>query len=370
MKTIQNLNNIQMELVAKNKVVKIEEGKYRYKSKKSFIFENGKSIPELELQFETYGELNHDKSNVILIHHSLSVGADALIWWHDFIGQNKIIDTSKYYIICINNLGSCFGSVGPSLNSINPETNKPYLRDFPEFSFVDIVNSQLDLLDYLDINKLYAVIGSSMGGMISLTLLQERPEIIERLFLCATAYKPYPFNIANRMVQKEVIENDQNYNNGFYNLNPKEGLKIARKIGYLFYRGIPELNKKFSNLNSSNSEIYNYYEYNAEKFSNIFDANSYIYTLNCMDNYNINFEKMINYQNKNITKNLNNFLKIFILGIDSDILFPLYQQEELYLELNKIFNNIKLIKHESLKGHDSFFVESESYVKYFQDFFK
>lgn len=353
-----DFNNISME----PKVTNLDNCVFKYQSNKDFYFENGQSIPSLELQYETYGTLNNSKSNVILIHHSLSVGANVRNWWGNFIGENKILDPNKYFIICINNLGSCFGSSGPSLNTINPKTNKPYLKDFPEFTFKDIVNSQLELLEYLNIDKIHAVIGSSMGGMISLSLLEMKPEIVNNIFLCATAYKAYPFNIANRMVQKEIIIKNQEYQNGYYTNNPSNAIKLARKLGLLFYRGIPELNERFYDNSLSNIEnIYNFYEYNADKFCKIFDANSYVYTLNCMDNFEIKFKA-------HNTKN--NKTKIFIIGIDSDILFPLYQQKELYLELQKTYKNITFVEHKTLYGHDSFFIETQEYSNYLQDFLK
>jgi len=355
-KTKMGYKNISMD----PEITKLEEGRFKYKSNKPFYFENGKSIPNLELQYDTYGSLNQDKSNVILIHHSLSVGANVSKWWKGFIGDGLVLDTKKYFIICINNLGSCFGSSGPSLNTVNPKTKKPYLRDFPEFNFNDIAKSQLELLEYLKISKIHAVVGSSMGGMISLSMLSIKPNMVENMFLCATSYKSYPFNAANRMVQKEVIENSIEYKNGFYSKNPENAVKLARKIGLLFYRGIPELNQRFAFGKDSLEEIYSYYEYNADKFSKIFDANSYIYTLNCMDSYNLNLENILNNKNK----------KIFVIGIDSDILFPVYQQEELYLKLKKLFDNVNYIIHKTVHGHDSFFIEIEQFSNYLQDFLK
>tara|TARA_R110002124_G_scaffold199767_2_gene366566 strand:+ start:11740 stop:12861 length:1122 start_codon:yes stop_codon:yes gene_type:complete len=356
-------------------VIELSKGVYKYTSNKPFYFESKKAIPSLELQYESYGKLNKDKSNVILIHHSLSVGAHVARhnnidtenlndepegWWENFVGPNKALDTNKYYILCINNLGSCFGSSGPSLNSINSETNAPYLKNFPQVTFKDIVNSQRKLLSYLKIERLYAIFGSSMGGMISLTWLQSAPNMIEKIFLCATAYKAYSFNIANRIVQKEAILSDQKYLCGFYKKNPIIGLKLARKIGLLFYRGIPELNQRFSNKDADN--IYSYYEYNAEKFTKAFDANSYVYILNCMDNFDLSKNKL----NTNIFPKAKT--KIFLVSIDNDLLFPSYQQEDLYLELKKSFKNISFIKHKTPYGHDSFFIETKQYSDYIGQF--
>lgn len=351
----------------------ISTGHYLYSQEAPFKLVNGEYLTRLDLAYETYGKLNNEKNNVILVHHSLSMDAhasnynqpdqsDKSGWWDCMIGDNKPLDTKKYFIICINNLGSCFGSSGPS-----------NYNNFPLITIHDMVISQKLLLDYLGINKLKLIVGSSMGGMLSLAWLQLYPNSLENLFVAATSAKAYPVNIFNRMIQQEIIKINLDNSD-----NSKLTLKIARMLGYLYYRSTDELNNRFADINQSlnqtianiahnnanyidgmykNTELYNYFSYNAEKFVNNFDQKSYLCLLNAMDLYDLTqagFNQHITYKNINIT----------IAGINSDILFPLYQQQEIYDLLVKSGYQPKFIEHQSSYGHDAFLVEHEKFGGY------
>ncbi|MBP9721883.1 MAG: homoserine O-acetyltransferase [Gammaproteobacteria bacterium] len=352
------------------------DGTYCYTQQERFDLVSGNYLTRLELSYETYGNLNTEKNNIILVHHSLSMSAHASNynnqsgsqsnpgWWDDMIGPDKPLNTNRYYIICINNLGSCFGSTGP----VNYD-------NFPLITIHDMVISQKLLLDYLGITKIKLIIGSSMGGMLSLAWMQLYPETVENLFVAATCARAYPINIFNRMIQQEIIKANLN--------NPQYGLKIARMLGYSYYRSIDELNNRFvavnmqfsSDQNHSNyltyltgvykdTELYNYFNYNADKFIKYFDSQSYLCLLNAMDLYDLTIKK--SYHSAGFV-NATTKINISIAGITSDILFPIEQQQEIYnLFLNSGYDP-KFIEHTSGYGHDAFLVEHEQFGQYIRE---
>lgn len=292
------------------KITTISNNSYLYSQKNDFVLVSGKVIHGLELAFETYGDLNGERDNVILLHHSLSMSAHAYNslqndtlndeydydhktqngWWDNMIGPGKPLDPEKYFIICINNLGSCFGTTGPT----------HYEGVFPVITIHDMVRSQKLLLDFLRIDKIKLIIGSSMGGMLSLAWLQLYPMTVDNLFIAACAHKAYPINIYNRMMQQEIIKLDSG--------TKKDGLKLARMLGFFNYRSSDELTERFaySNIifdqefNASDtkdiykaSELYNYFSYNADKFIAMFETESYQCLLTAMDLFDLSIEKTI-----------------------------------------------------------------------------
>jgi len=355
-------------------ILQEEDGATRFNSYRKFTLESGQYLSELSLVFETWGTLNADNSNVILIHHALSVGSHASAtkansnkgWWQDMIGKGKAIDTSKYYVICINNLGSCLGSTGP--RSINPETKALYGYDFPQVTIGDMVRSQKLLMEYLNIEKLYAVIGSSKGSMLSLTWGIEYPNSLAHLVLISGSYKAYPANIANRNIQHQAIKMDPMWNGGCYRADQDlSGFKLARKLGLYTYRNSTEWNRRFNSHNndiSADSDIVDYMDYNAEKFSRSFDANSYLILTSAMDLFDV-------------TKNYSSLQACFsnikartlVVSVDSDILFTPQQQQELFAGLKAGGVDSAYINHASSYGHDAFLVETEPFTGYISDFF-
>ena len=349
------------------------DGSWFYHSTQSFALEKGGQLPELELAFETYGELNEDKSNVIVIHHALSVGAHVTQteanpkagWWNDMLGSGKAIDSDRYFVICINNLGSCFGSTGPS--NLNPETGQLYNASFPEITIGDMVNSQKQLLEHLGIGKIYAIIGNSMGAMLSLIWAIEYPDMVQRVMLSCTAYKAYPANIANRNIQKSAIRLDPAWNNGSYTSNEDlDGFKLARKLGLYTYRNSAEWNRRFNShldKDTEDGEITHYMDYNAEKFVKIFDANSYLVITTAMDTYDVT---------QNYSSNKDAFsrisAKVVVISEEYDILFTPQQQEELFAALQEGGVESSFIQHHSQYGHDSFLVETNRFGQYIGDF--
>lgn len=339
-----------------------------------FQFIKGGQIDTLELAFETYGDLTPNKDNVILIHHVLSRGPHVAShaenpekgWWEALVGPDKYIDTNKFFVICINNLGGCHGSSGPT--SIAPATGKPYQIDFPFICFEDIARSQQILLDHLGIKKVYAVIGPSLGGMVSLEWASLYPETWERLIVVSTPCRAYPFNIINRAIQRDIIIDDPAWERGRYKNNPTKTLAMSRMASQLFYRGLEEINTRFEeqvNLNpefdfkNEHFEIYHYFKHMAVKFSENFDTNAYLYALNTMDYFDVRarFE-----ENKFIfQKNQSNALVIITM---SDFLYPAPHQKEVYELLQKSHIKAQMIEHDSIYGHDTFLIEAEKMGEY------
>lgn len=334
-----------------------------YSHPQNFKLVSGESLVKLDLAYETYGKINPQKDNVILVHHSLSMSAKASLWWEGMIGENKAFDTNKYFIICINNLGSCFGSTGPGNY---PEEN------FPLITIHDMVISQKLLLEHLGISKLKLITGGSMGGMLALAWLQLYPDTVENLFIAAASARAYPVNIFNRMIQQEIIKANLH--------NPQQTLKIARMLGYFYYRSNDELNNRFSNIALEvekkqpsamtmdymngvykNTELYNYFSYNSEKFIKQFDYKSYLCLLNAMDLYDLTVEK--SYHAAGFARPKQD-IKVTIAGISTDILFPLEQQIEIYHLLKQSGFSPKFIEHESTYGHDAFLVEYDKFGGY------
>lgn len=349
------------------------DGSICFSNDETFFLENGQSLPQLTLVYETWGKLNFDKSNVIMVHHALSVGAHACKsdknpedgWWHNIIGPGLAIDTSQYFVICVNNLGSCFGSSGPL--SINPETRTTFRGDFPQITIGDMVNSQKLLLDNLEISHLYAVAGSSMGAMLSLAWGIDYPDSVSNLILISTGYKAYPANIANRSIQHQAIRMDPEWQGGNYQSNEKlSGFKLARKLGLYTYRNSSEWNRRFNSHDSDSikdTDIIEYMDYNAEKFSGYFDANSYLILTHSMDLFDVT---------KNFVSIEQCFSKItartLVVSVESDILFTPQQQEELYAALQEGGVDCQYINHHSQYGHDAFLVEKEPFTQYITDF--
>ncbi|MCW8879420.1 MAG: homoserine O-acetyltransferase [Kangiellaceae bacterium] len=356
-----------------NTISSQNDGSWLYSSDLSLSLEKGGELPGIELVYETWGELNTGKSNAIVIHHALSVGAHVAQseknpdkgWWNEMVGPGKAVDTDHYFVICINNLGSCFGSTGPT--SINPQTNKPYNASFPEITIGDMVNSQKRLIEELGIESLYAIIGNSMGAMLSLIWAIEYPESVKRLMLSCSSYKAYPANIANRNIQQSAIRLDPAWNEGDYESNEKlDGFKLARKLGLYTYRNSAEWNRRFNShedKTAEDGEITRYMDYNAEKFAKIFDANSYLAITTAMDSYDVT---------QSYASNDEAFSRIqadvVVISEQFDILFTPQQQEEMFMALKEANVSCHFISHHSQFGHDAFLVETNRFGNYIREF--
>ncbi len=327
--------------------------------------------------YETWGALSSDHSNCILIFTGLSPSAHACSskedpstgWWEDMVGPNKPINTNEFFVICINSLGSCFGSTSPI--SINPETGEPYRLSFPVLSVEDIANAANELLKVLDISVLHAVIGPSMGGMSALSFCQLHPGKTKRLISISSAARSSPFSIALRSLQREIIRNDPSWKNGAYDLNgngPISGMRLARKLGMITYRSAKEWSARFGRERAMDKdlksgafgvdfEIESYLESHANKFIGAFDPNCYLYLSRAMDLFDAS-DPDGNLENSFKQLKLEEAL---IIGVETDLLFPISQQEELAEALEKYVNKVRLVRLDSLQGHDSFLVDMDRF---------
>ena len=356
----------------------------------SFEMKRGGQLSNLHIAYETWGELNKDQSNVIVIFTGLSANSHVTSsqsdqtpgWWETMVGEGKAIDTGKYHVICINTLGSCFGSTSPV--SINKKTSQPYRLTFPELTVEDMANASRLLLKKIGINKVHLLIGPSLGGMKALAFSILHNTVVDNMILISTATQALPFAIALRSLQREVIRKDPLWSNGFYSYEkpPLNGVRIARKIGMTSYRSANEWVQRFgrkksvANKINQNTfgientsfefEIESYLEHQAVKFQNIFDANCYLYLSRAMDWFdvaNLGKSSLDAFSKININKAL-------ILGVDTDVLFPPQQQKEIAENLS--LSNVKVEYKElsCIQGHDSFLVDTGSFAKEINAFIK
>lgn len=334
------------------------------------LLEGGGKLKEVTVAYETYGKLNKEKSNAILICHALS--GDAHVagwhegdrkpgWWDIIIGPGKCLDTDKYFIICSNVIGGCKGSTGPS--SINPETNKEYGLDFPIITISDMVNAQKKLIEYLDIKQLFAVVGGSMGGMQVLQWCVSYPDMVKLAIPIATAAHSAPQQIAFNEVGRQAIISDPKWNGGSYYSQevPKDGLSLARMIGHITYLSYESMYQKFGRRLqdkekysfdfSLDFQVESYLHYQGESFVERFDANSYLYITKAMDYFDLT-------KNESLAEGFENVkAKFLVISVDSDWLYPPAQSKEIVMALTS--NNIDVSYHElkSPYGHDAFLLE-------------
>ncbi len=351
-------------------IKQLKNGKQLYKNDKPLKLTCGVELMDLNIAFETFGSLNTSKTNAICIIHALSTNSHVCAneddpcpgWWENMVGPGCPIDTNYYFVICANNLGSCFGSTGPV--SINPKTGDYYRANFPNISIADMATALEILREALSIASYYAVISPSMGGMIGLSWAVHYPNAMQRLISISSCHMSFAANIAFRNIAREIIELDPKYNDGNYQEKYLLGFEIARKIGHLFYRNPAALNQKFNGLNDSDDQkgnIIDYLKYNAHKFIESFDANSFIKLTKAMDSFTI-AEGFINAKAAlaNITA------VVTVVSVTSDLLFPVTQQQQLFdlLISANISSDFQLIT--SDYGHDAFLVEIEPIGKAIQ----
>ncbi|OQW68555.1 MAG: homoserine O-acetyltransferase [Proteobacteria bacterium ST_bin12] len=270
----------------------------------SLTLKSGEVLPQFHLVYETYGTLNADKSNAVIICHALSgnhhvAGKYAETdknagWWDNLIGPNKPLDTNKFFVIGLNNLGGCHGSFGPS--SINPATNQPFGASFPIVTVEDWVNSQARLLAYLGISQLAAVVGGSLGGMQALQWTIAYPDLVRHALVIASAPNLTAQNIAFNEVARQAIMTDPEFHAGdyyAYNTVPRRGLRIARMLGHITYLSDDAMGEKFGRKLKDTIkygfdvefEMESYLRYQGDKFAGEFDANTYLRMTRALDYY-------------------------------------------------------------------------------------
>ena len=343
----------------------------------------GGSLSNPVLAYETWGKLSKSKDNVVVILTGLSASSHVASsssdsnpgWWEGIVGPDKAIDTNKFYIICVNSLGSCFGSTGPA--SINQITGEPFRLTFPELTIDDMATATKFLLDKLGIKQINTLVGPSMGGMHALALIIQNNKLVKNFIAISTAFQSLPYAIAIRSLQREVIRKDPLWKNGYYTPDspPLNGVRIARKLGMISYRSANEWAQRFGRKKSSKNnitqntfgientgfefEIESYLEHLAVKFQNVFDANCYLYLSRSIDWFDI-----IDYgSSSEEVLGKTGLESALILGVESDILFPIYQQKELAEYLSADSTKVTYKSLNCLQGHDSFLVDIETFSR-------
>lgn len=377
-------------------------------------------LNSFDIAYETWGTLSPARDNAILLHTGLSASSHAAStpinpadgWWQKFIGPGKPLDTNHFFVICTNVLGGCYGSTGPS--SINPETGRPYATTFPLLSIFDMVRAQYRLLDHLKIDKLYASVGCSMGGMQSLAAGWLHPDRVGKIVSISGTARSSPSSIAMRYAQRSVLMADPNWNNGFYydSLPPHTGMKLARQIATITYRSGPEWDQRFGRrLRPRPADeapadpripalcpdflIETYLDHQGEEFCLKYDANSLIYISKAMDLFEMTLPALeeLNLSSSALTStpslstvphptashskfhppplnappHLNAlahglrplaYIPTLVLGVQSDILFTVEQQRELADALRMAGNKeVSYYELGGVWGHDTFLLD-------------
>ena len=339
-----------------------------------FKFASGGEIPSVELAYETWGELNSDRSNAVLVLTGLSPNAHAASseddpsegWWEPMIGPGKPIDSNQHFVVCVNSLGSCKGSTGPGCT--NPKTGKEYRLSFPELYIQDIASSARMVLEYLGIEQLRALVGPSMGGMSCLAALRQQPDLARNFLAISTAARAEPFAIAIRSLQREMIVRDPHWQDGAYTDKdwPETGMRLARKLGMISYRSEPEWRHRFGRgtevhfaerLFGMHFSIESYLESAAKKFIRNFDPCCYLYLSQAIDWYDIS-EGFADMENAFADLKLES---VKVIGVTTDFLWPNHQQKEIAEMFARNGTNSELELLDSIQGHDSFLVDYDRF---------
>ena len=319
-----------------------------------FLLEAGGSLPSLTIAYHTWGQLNEDKSNVVWICHALTANSDAMDWWPGVIGSDQVINPSEYFIVCANIIGSCYGSTGPL--STNPLTNKAYYHEFPQVTVRDMVNAHILLRKHLGIEKIFLLMGGSLGGYQALEWPVMEKEVIENLFLIGTSAAESAWGIAIHTTQRLAIEADQTWLESTPAAGAN-GLKVARGIGLLTYRNYEIMHRKQSDPDTGKLDHFkasSYISYQGDKLVKRFNAYSYWILSKAMDSHNLargrdTLEKVLSTISQ----------PTLVMGITTDILCPLHEQ---YL-LRASIPNSTLVEIDSSYGHDGFLIEHQKISK-------
>jgi homoserine O-acetyltransferase len=355
----------------KKESVGVVETKY-YNLSEELKLESGDRLKDVTIAYETYGTLNKQKSNAILVCHALS--GDAHVagwhegdrkpgWWDNIIGPGKCLDTDRYFVICSNVIGGCQGSTGPS--STNPETGKPYALKFPIITIKDMVKAQKKLIDHLEIKQLFSVVGGSMGGMQVLQWCVSYPDMVRSAIPIATTSYSSPQQIAFNEVGRRAIISDPHWNEGNYYTGefPDSGLALARMIGHITYLSNESMYEKFGRRLqdkeeygfdfSTDFEVESYLHYQGNTFTKRFDANSYLYISKAIDYFDLT---------ENGTLSLSEAFKdvkarVLVISVDSDWLYTPAESKEIVMALTANEVEVSYCQIKSSYGHDAFLLE-------------
>ncbi|AXA83895.1 homoserine O-acetyltransferase [Lysobacter oculi] len=344
------------------------------------------------MAYQTWGTLDDRAGNAILIHTGLSPDAHAAShagnpepgWWERMLGPGKPIDTDRWFVICVNTLGSCKGSTGPA--SIDPATGAPYRLGFPELAVEDCADAAAHVVRHLGIKQLACVLGNSMGGMTALSMLARHPGLTRHLIDISGAARALPFSIAIRSLQREAIRLDPRWNNGAYDDDayPESGMRIARKLGVITYRSAMEWDGRFGRIRldpeardddvpfAAEFEVEGYLENHALRFVRRFDPNCYLYLGRAMDRFDIGESASQRCGDRHIDA-LDALAalqveKALVIGVETDLLFPLEQQQEIAEGLRRGGADARFVAMPSPQGHDAFLVDIERFGPAVGDF--
>lgn len=322
-----------------------------YQDNSPFVLENGKTLPGVEIAYHTIGSLNESKSNVIWICHALTANADASDWWKGLVGAGCLIDPDKYFIVGANIIGSCYGSTGPL--SIDPKTNKPYYSSFPTVTIRDIVSAHILLRKHLGINTIQLLMGGSMGGYQVLEWALMESAIIQKMFLIATSPSESAWGVAVHTAQRMAIEADHTWKDMQPNAGAN-GLKAARAIGMLTYRNYTTFQEKQTDPDPEKIDDFkasSYLYYQGDKLVKRFNAYSYWLLTKAMDSHHL-----ARGRGGDLIEVLKTIQQpTFIIGINSDILCPLDEQQFMADHMP----NAELYAIDSTYGHDGFIIETK-----------
>ena len=347
--------------------------------KETLILESGDQLESLEMIFETYGNLNPEKTNAILVCHALSGNHHSAGyyenpderkgWWDSLIGPGKAIDTNKYFVVSPNNLGGCHGTTGPT--SIDPKTQEIYGPDFPMITVSDWVNCQALLADHLGIQVWHSVIGGSLGGMQALNWSIAYPDRIKKAGIIAAAPKLSAQNIAFNEVARQAIITDPDYQDGYYlkaGKSPKRGLRLARMVGHITYLSDEAMRDKFGRelkegkLNfgyGAEFEVESYLRYQGDVFSESFDANTYLLMTKLLDYFD-----PADKCNGNLVKAFEPIkAQVMVISFTSDWRFSPERSKEISDALLEANKNVSYLEIKSTHGHDSFLFSEDRYVR-------
>lgn len=371
-------------MIPENSVGTVETKTYTFAQEEPFLLESGAALSPVTLAYETYGALNATHTNAILICHALSgsahaagyhEGNDKPGWWDDCIGPGKAFDTNRYFVICSNVLGSCYGSTGPT--ETNPATGKPYGLQLPVITIGDMVRAQVKLIDHLGIGQLFCVAGGSMGGMQVLEWAAHHPTRLKAAIPLATTGRHSPMLIALSEVGRQAIYADPNWQNGDYYdkaQKPDAGLAVARMVGHITYLSDESMQHKFGRRLQDREkfgyefqtefQVESYLKYNGNNFTRRFDANSYLYVTKAMDYLDLT-EPTGTLAGSFVHAAE---IKFLVVSFTSDWLYPTYHSKDLVAALTAVGADVTFLDIASTWGHDAFLLEVETMTALLQSF--
>ena len=333
-----------------------------YTHKKRFQLENGLSLRQLDIAYHTYGTLNAAKNNVIWVVHALTANSDVFDWWKGLFGEHALFNPEEHFIVCANNLGSCYGTTGPL--SINADTQEAWYSYFPHITIRDMANTLQVLKEHLNIEQIHTLIGGSQGGQIAQEWVLQHPDVTRHLVLVATNAQHSPWGIAFNESQRLAIKADRTYFSNSVNGGEK-GLLAARSIALLSYRNYHTYHATQKNADSNsitNHAAASYQRYQGEKLVKRFNAYSYVRLSEAMDSHHVARERA--YSVESVLNTIR--IPTLVIAVTSDMLFPVNEQKL----LAKYIRGAVYAEIDSLYGHDGFLMETGQLTKHISRFYE